>query len=70
MGPRPSPETPSTPPPVFILVIQTNEYDWNSVFSDIKLDCGRRIKIIPTGWQNISLHVDTNSHDARDQSSK
>lgn len=49
------------PKPATLLVLQTDAYDWVSLFRDVTLSDGRAIRVIQTGWQDIHVHVDTYS---------
>ena len=55
----------SSPPPVVVLVIQADKYNWLSIFSGRKLSNGRDIKVVQVGWQDILIHADTYSSDTR-----
>mmetsp|Transcript_21481 Transcript_21481/g.40391 ORF Transcript_21481/g.40391 Transcript_21481/m.40391 type:complete len:333 (+) Transcript_21481:89-1087(+) len=56
----------SSPPPVIILVIQADSYDWSDIFSGTKLNNGREVNIVQVGWQDIlSVHADSYSRDPR-----
>lgn len=58
-------EAASPPPPLVILVIQADAYDWSSIFSGTKLNDGREVHVVQTGWQDILIHADTYSIDSR-----
>jgi len=47
--------------PVTVLVIQSDAYDWPSMFSGVTLQDGRGIRVIQAGWEDISVHADTYS---------
>jgi len=55
----------TSPPPVVILVVQADQYDWSSIFSGTTLNDGREVKVVQVGWQDIIIHSDTYSTDSR-----
>lgn len=52
-------------PPVLLLVIQADKFDWSSIFSGTTLNDGREVKVFQVGWQDIIVHADTYSKDTR-----
>lgn len=50
---------------VKLLVIQTDNYDWEDIFAGVVLDDGRSIEVVQTGWDDITVHADTYSSSTR-----
>lgn len=46
-------------PPVTLLVIQADAYDWNAVFAGARLRDGRAIKIVQLGWDRLLVTADS-----------
>jgi len=49
------------PKPAVLLVLQADDYDWPSIFKDARLEDGRKIQVVQTGWKEIHVHADTYS---------
>jgi hypothetical protein len=47
--------------PVTLLVLQIDKYDWPAIFRNATLRDGRKIRVIQTGWKEISVQCDTYS---------
>merc|ERR1712130_388824 len=48
--------------PVVVLVIQSDDYEWEKIFKGKKLENGRPIKIEQTGWNDISVSSQSTGH--------
>jgi len=55
--------TPTTMPRneevVTLLVIQSDNYDWPSIFKGYRLEDGRAIRVVQEGWQDILVTADS-----------
>lgn len=61
-----SEQNPSSSPgpvqkPVTLLVLQGDNYDWVEILRGAKLQDGRPIRVVQTGWEDIGVHSDTYS---------
>jgi glutathione synthase/RimK-type ligase-like ATP-grasp enzyme len=50
-----------SPPLATLLVLQEDSYDWPALLRGARLDDGRGIRVIQTGWAAIEVHVSTYS---------
>jgi len=59
--PPPQPERPSQPepPPVTLLVIQADAYDWKAIFVGARLSDGRAINVVQLGWDRLLVTADS-----------
>lgn len=48
-------------PPAILLVLQVDDFDWPTLFKDVKLRNGRAVQVVQTGWKDIQVHCDTYS---------
>jgi glutathione synthase/RimK-type ligase-like ATP-grasp enzyme len=44
-----------------LLVLQADGYDWPALLKGAKLRDGRAIRVVQTGWEDITVHADTYS---------
>lgn len=47
--------------PAILLVLQMDNYDWPAIFNGFKLQDGRKVRVIQTGWSELHVHADTYS---------
>uniref|UniRef100_A0A0G4ICT4 PLD phosphodiesterase domain-containing protein n=1 Tax=Chromera velia CCMP2878 TaxID=1169474 RepID=A0A0G4ICT4_9ALVE len=59
----PGPHQGTTEPskPVTLLVIQSDAYDWPTIFGERKLSNGRPVKVVQTGWHEVFAQADNYS---------